>query len=77
MLDFREALGYKKSTYEAYLKHFIHFCGKHYEHSPCITKQMVLEWIRIRPSESINTRNRRIIALVILQNIKHNSLLGI
>jgi integrase/recombinase XerD len=63
MLDIKESLGYKKVTYEPYLKHFINFCDLHYTDSSCITKQMVLDWIRIRPSESINTRNRRIVAL--------------
>lgn len=63
MLNIKEALGFQKSTYDIYLNHFIRFCGEHYGSSTCITKKMVLDWIQIRPRESINTKNRRIIAL--------------
>ncbi|MGG0720024.1 tyrosine-type recombinase/integrase [Robertmurraya massiliosenegalensis] len=63
MLDIKEALGFNKKSYEVYLKQFIHFCAEHYGDSSYITKEMVIEWIRLRPRESINTRNRRVIAL--------------
>jgi len=63
MLAIKEALGFSRCTYEPYLRQFIQFCRENYPDSPCITREIITKWIRIRPNESVNTQIRRISAI--------------
>jgi len=44
MVEYKEALGYKPSSYEWNLQNFDHFCLKNYPKATVLTREIVLEW---------------------------------
>lgn len=54
MIEYQEALGYLRVTYERRLLDFDRFCAEHYPEKAELEQQMVLEWLQKRPTESAN-----------------------
>jgi integrase/recombinase XerD len=63
MLNFKEALGYSRSSYHQFLLNFDRFCGRHFPNESVLTKALVMEWGRMRPGENANGVKRRLIAI--------------
>lgn len=63
LLNFKEALGYSKSSYYKFLLNFDRFCGVHFPNESVLTQELVMEWGRIRFGENVNGVKRRLIAI--------------
>lgn len=63
MLDFKEALGYSRSSYHKFLLNFDRFCSRHFPGQSTLTKEIVMEWGRLKPGENANGVKRRLIAV--------------
>jgi len=63
MLEFKEALGYARSSYYKFLLSFDRFCTRHFSEVTVLTKMLVMEWGRAKPGENANGLKRRLIAI--------------
>jgi len=63
MINYKESLGYSRSTYEPYFRIIDKFCLEYFPHQTCLTKELVLEWSRVHPREQANGFRRRMIAM--------------
>ena len=62
-IRFKEALGYSESSYAKFLVNFDRFCLTTFPEEKSLTKELLMQWARLRPSESTNGLKRRMIAL--------------
>lgn len=62
-IHFKEALGYSRSSYEKFLVDFDRFCLNNAPKQNALTKELLLQWARLRPNESANGLKRRMVAL--------------
>jgi integrase/recombinase XerD len=63
MLEYKEALGFSRSSYQYKLMDFDKFCVTHFPHETTLSKEMVWQWARLRPTETANGLKRRMIAI--------------
>jgi len=63
MLQYKEALGYSRSSYYKFFLNFDKFCIQHFPEESTLTKKIVMEWGRRRTGENINGVKRRLIAI--------------
>lgn len=63
MLEFKEALGYARSSYHKFLLNFDRFCCECYPEQNKLTQEIVLHWATARPNETAAGVNRRLIAI--------------
>jgi integrase/recombinase XerD len=63
MLQYKEALGYSRSTYYKFLLNFDKFCTQHFPEESVLTKKLVMEWGRKKSGENSNGVKRRLIAI--------------
>ncbi len=63
MLQYKEALGYSRSSYYKFLLNFDKFCIQHSPEESVLTKNLVMKWGRRRSGENINGVKRRLIAI--------------
>lgn len=62
-IHFKEALGYARSSYEKFLIHFDRFCLSTSPEETSLTKELLMQWARLRPNENANGLKRRMVAL--------------
>jgi integrase len=58
-LNLKESLGFSKNTYAYYLWEIDSFLFKQYPKAITLNEEFVMEWIKLRNTESINTQKRR------------------
>jgi integrase/recombinase XerD len=63
MLEYKEALGYSRDSYQPKLLNFDRFCVSHFPHETTLSKEIVMKWARLRPTEKANGLKRRMIAI--------------
>lgn len=63
MLNFKEALGYSKSSYFKFLLNFDRFCGQYHPNESVLKKELIMEWGRMKSGENANGVKRRLIAI--------------
>ncbi len=63
MLQYKEALGYSRSSYYKFLWNFDKFCIQYFPEESVLTQKLVMEWGRKRTGENINGVKRRLIAI--------------
>ncbi|MDA8441228.1 MAG: tyrosine-type recombinase/integrase [Peptococcaceae bacterium] len=63
MLNFKEALGYSRSSYFKFLLNFDRFCGQRFPNESVLTKVLVMDWGRMKSGENANGVKRRLIAI--------------
>lgn len=63
MLEFKEALGYARSSYHKFLLNFDRFCCEHYPGQNKLTQEIVLHWAMAKPNETAAGVKRRLIAI--------------
>lgn len=63
MIQFKEALGYSKSSYEKFFVNFDRFCFMNFPYESILTRDLVMQWARLHPSENANGLKRRMIAV--------------
>jgi len=59
MLDFKEQLGYAKSTHEPSLRSFDRYCAELYPETVMLSKELVLAWLEKRPNENSGGLKKR------------------
>lgn len=59
MLDFKEQLGYAKSTHEPSLRNFDRYCAELYPETETLSKELVLAWLEKRPNENSGGLKKR------------------
>ncbi len=62
-IRFKEALGYTRSSYAKFLAHFDCFCLNNFPEETSLTKDLLMQWARLRPQENTNGLKRRMIAI--------------
>jgi len=63
MLEFKEALGYSRSSYYKFLLNFDRYCRAHYPNESILTQEIVAGWSMARVSETAAGVSRRLIAI--------------
>ncbi len=63
MLEFKEALGYSKSSYYKFLLNFDRFCREYYPKEDMLTQEIVMSWSAARPGETAAGVKRRLAAI--------------
>jgi len=63
MLEFKEALGYARSSYDKFLLNFDRFCVKEYPDLNTLTQEIIMHWAIARPNEAAAGVTRRLIAI--------------
>ena len=63
MLEFKEALGYSKNSYEKFLLNFDRFCAANYPGQNKLTQEIVSRWAIANPNEAAAGVTRRLIAI--------------
>lgn len=63
MINYKESLGYSRSTYEPFFRMIDKFCFERHPHESVLTKELVLEWSQLHSSENPNGFRRRMIAI--------------
>jgi len=63
MLEFKEALGYARSSYDKFLLSFDRFCIKAYPEQNILTQKIVSHWAIAKQNESAAGVTRRLIAI--------------
>jgi integrase len=63
MLEFKEALGYSKSSYFKFLLNFDRFCSDAYPGQNKLTQEIVSHWAVAKPNEGAAGVTRRLIAI--------------
>lgn len=63
MLEFKEALGYARSSYDKFLLNFDRFCCIGYKGENTLTQEIVMNWAIARPNEAAAGVTRRLIAI--------------
>ena len=59
MIELRTALGYSENTYLPRLRELDHFIRQNYAHTDSFSKELVLEWAKLREGESNANRELR------------------
>ena len=62
-IRYKEALGYSRSSYAKFLIHFDHFCLSTFPEETSLTKELLMQWARLRSNENANGLKRRMVAL--------------
>ena len=62
-IRYKEALGYSKSSYAKFLMIFDRFCLNSFPEERVLTKELLMQWARLRPNENTNGLKRRMLAL--------------
>jgi integrase len=63
MLEFKETLGYSRSSYDKFLLNFDRFCVGIYPGQNTLTQEIVSHWAIAKPSENAAGVTRRLIAI--------------
>jgi integrase/recombinase XerD len=63
MIRFKEALGFSRGSYLKFFLNFDRFCVTRFPGESVLTKEIVMEWARMKRSESSNGLKRRLIAI--------------
>ena len=50
-ISYKEALGYSRSSYEPFMVQFVQYCLRCYPNDTVLTKQLAMNWARLRPKE--------------------------
>jgi integrase/recombinase XerD len=62
-IQYKKALGYSRSSYEKFLAIFDRFCLNAFPEERSLTQQLVMQWVRLRPTETANGVKRRMVAM--------------
>lgn len=62
-IQYKMALGYSRSSYEKFLALFDRFCLSAFPEERLLGQQLVMQWIRLRPNETVNGVKRRMAAI--------------
>jgi len=63
MLEFKESLGYSRSTYDKFLVNFDRFCVKTYPYQDKLSQEIISHWAIARQNETAAGVKRRLIAI--------------
>ena len=63
MLEFKEALGYSRSSYHKFLLNFDRFCYENYPDASILTQEIVMSWGTAKPTETAAGLSRRLVAI--------------
>lgn len=62
-IRYKESLGYSRSSYAKFLVHFDRFCLNTFPEETSLTKELLMQWARLRSNENTNGLKRRMVAL--------------